>query len=370
MSDIDFEELDKAVNTLMAGVDTTKRNPALDDPEDRIVALEEKDAEENGASVPDAVENNDNGVSDAPVASAADDQPQASLAVKRRGQFMDMIHPSSNMKTAPRAPKREGITIAPASAPAPEPAVATTPPEDIPAPIEEPTPPVADDIAAPAPLVSPFLPDAKPEKRPLGSPLVSQPIDQPPEAVADTDDTDIDKQIPLEVNQQILPEELQTDILAVESNDLTAAPAESNEQSASEVSIPTEESPAPEVPVDAPTTEVEAEVAPEPAVEVTPELTPEPAPESASDPVEVQSEAVTDTPPAPTTPGSIPQQYAETPSTGDQTMGSIYDTANYHQPIEATSLAKKGSLLKWVLAVLGLLLVGAAAGVGYFFLLH
>lgn len=364
MSDIDFEELDKAVNTLMAGVDTTKRNPALDDPEDRIVALEAKDAEENGSPVPDAA--NGDSAPATPAAPASDDQPQASLAVKRRGQFMDMIHPSSNMKTTPRAPKREGIAIAPASAaPTPAPEVVATPPVDIPALIEEPALQVADDIAAPAPLVSPFLPDAKPEKRPLGSPLVSQPIDQPPEAVADTDDTDIDKQIPLEGGQQILPEELQTDILAVESNDLTAASVVSSEQSAPETPAPAEELPAPEVPTDTPTAEVAVEVAPEPVVEAS-----EPTPEPASEPVEAQPEVVADTPPVSTTSGSIPQQYAESPSTGDQTMGSIYDTANYHQPIEATAPTKKGSVLKWALAVLGLLLVGAAAGVGYFFLLH
>ena len=40
MADLDFDELDKAVNNLMAGVDTSKRQPGRDDPEEKVVDLD------------------------------------------------------------------------------------------------------------------------------------------------------------------------------------------------------------------------------------------------------------------------------------------------------------------------------------------
>ena len=40
MSDIDFDELDKAVNNLMSNVDTRKRNEGLGDPEVKTVTLD------------------------------------------------------------------------------------------------------------------------------------------------------------------------------------------------------------------------------------------------------------------------------------------------------------------------------------------
>lgn len=40
MSEIDFDELDRAVNDLMSNVDTSKRHEGLDDPEDKVVTLD------------------------------------------------------------------------------------------------------------------------------------------------------------------------------------------------------------------------------------------------------------------------------------------------------------------------------------------
>lgn len=39
MTELDFDELDRAVNDLMHDVDTTKRPSGLDDPEDKVVEL-------------------------------------------------------------------------------------------------------------------------------------------------------------------------------------------------------------------------------------------------------------------------------------------------------------------------------------------
>lgn len=80
-------------------------------------------------------------------------RPTESPAARRGGRFMDVVHPSSDMR----------------SATTPTPAVSEIPPQVT----EESSAPVSDwpdpiDQANQAPLESPFLTDAKIEKRPLG----------------------------------------------------------------------------------------------------------------------------------------------------------------------------------------------------------
>lgn len=341
MAELDFDELDKAVNDLMANVDTSKRPAGLDDPEDKVVTIAPTDtakpattnepvaAPETAAPTP---------VVDAPAAAPA-------LAVKRRGQFMDMIHPSSDMRTSNRPTSRQGVTIQPVksdaantpaevpAAPEPTPAPessnapteesaapgtaewpdpidmatedvepstqatepATSAEEPVAAPEEQPSEPVSEDEAAP--LTSPFLTDAKVEKRPLGG-----------NASPTTELVEKDAQVaPAEATPPVvLPEELTGDVMAVEAKDLSAHP----------------EAPKPSA-IGAKATEAAA--------------------------------------------SSITQQYTEQPSSGDQTNGSIYDTATYHQAIDTEKPAKKSSALKWIIWIIVLLLVGAAGGAAYFY---
>lgn len=334
MSDIDFDELDKAVNSLMANVDTSKSNEATDDPEDKVVTLNDPASEQSAPMVQPSAVTPEATPSDVPAATPAPSAPVASmpaLAVKRRGQFMDVMHPSSNMK-ATKAIKREGVSLTP------------TTPEVAPMPDAKPTelaqPPVADSVVnepvieepaadEPAPLSSPFLPDAKPEKRPLGvaaDAITPQALDIAAELDNESTSSVMEQPAPTpHENTAALPPELQTDIVAIEAAETTVAePAES----------------------------VESVAASEAAVE-SPDVAPVP-----EEPTSVPAG------------GSITQQYTESPSSGDQTNGSIYDTANYHQPIEATPVAKKVSPLKWILISIGLLVVGGAVGVGYFLLTH
>ena len=63
-------------------------------------------------------------------------------------------------------------------------------------------------------------------------------------------------------------------------------------------------------------------------------------------------------------------QSIEQTDVDDQVNGSIYDTANYHQPIDGKKPEKKSSPLKWLAWFLVLLIVGGGAGVAYFFLTH
>ena len=69
---------------------------------------------------------------------------------------------------------------------------------------------------------------------------------------------------------------------------------------------------------------------------------------------------------APSGPTSIPQQYHEEASTGDQGNGAIYDTDSYHQPLAHP--AKKKSGWMWIIWIVLILLLGAGGGAALYFL--
>lgn len=144
MQDIDFDEIDRAVSSTMG----TKPAPA---------------------SVP---------VNDAP-APAAPATDEGTPATRRSsGRFMDVFHPSSDMRPAvpERSAPRQSETPVRTAEPAPvTPPAPATNDDAWPDPLDfhgfkdesEPEAPAAEE--APAPLESPFLSDAKVEKRPLGA---------------------------------------------------------------------------------------------------------------------------------------------------------------------------------------------------------
>ncbi len=378
MADIDFDELDKAVNDLMANVDTTKRTAGLDEPEEKIVTIPASDAASPAvvaASTP-ATPSVDVPVAPimsptTPVAPApvVDAPAGPSLAMKRRGQFMDIVHPSRDMNTL-KPVGRQGVTIQPGNdvvaasagqqseAPVVNSAETTQEPAETPAPSTWPDPidmantpaPAPEAAAAPvvaldvpsdplseAPLTSPFLPDAKPEKRPLGSPL---PAEDTSSSASEAPASDVQTLAsPDPMPAVALPEEFSGDLMAVESRDLS---------SHSEQSIA---SPAP---TEQPKIETGEEELLIPAV-----ASPDPI-EQPRAPVQPQTQ-----PPAG---GSIAQQYTEQPSSGDQSNGSIYDTSSYHQPIEPVVPTKKKTPTSvWIMVGVGLLLIGAIGGAAYFY---
>lgn len=372
MADIDFDELDKAVNDLMANVDASKRPAGLDEPEEKVVDIP--------TSAPVAATPTTEPASTAPAspaptpistpaAPAPTPAANPSLAVKRRGQFMDIMHPARDMNPA-KPVSRQGATIQPGngmvSASAMQQNEATSTPVSGPAdtstsswpdPIDmaaesaptpqaplAPTTPSSDsalDATAEAPLTSPFLPDAKPEKRPLGNPLQADEgtLGTPEPSKADTS-TPVNPETP---PPAILPEEFSGDLMAVESRDLSSHP------DAQPVATPS----APEQPKLAPGEE-EVLI---PAV-------------ATPDPIEQPKTSVPQTEPQTQLPagGSITQQYTEQPSSGDQSNGSIYDTSAYHQPIEPVAPVKKKTPTSvWIMLGVGLLLVGAIGGAAFFY---
>jgi hypothetical protein len=379
VKDIDFDELDKAVNSLMADVPKTS---VSNDPPEKTVEITTTDT-----TTPVA---NDMPVPITPALQPvkAPEEPkmatlQATPASRRGGRFMDVVHPSSDMKK-PETPRisRQGATIAPRATPVQpehvppvkistdtsespadaehaknviesvsldEPAV--TPKTDWPDPLDmagfgekskstssasEPTEPVGEEKSEPVtvpeepvnepPLTSPFLPDMKVEKRPLGGNV----LEEPPKE----DDGDLprvineDEQLPATADdvKPLLPDELHSDLVAIESD--TTEPKEAMEEKTEASTTPKTEKPSAWV-----------------------EPTKEEKPEEAAVPVG---------------PASIPQQYREEPSTGDQKNGAIYDTANYHQPLAHPAKQKSGWM--WVVWIVLILIIGAGGGAALYFL--
>lgn len=361
MKELDFDELDRAVNSLMPNV-TNADTPVDDDVKTLTIPSSSPSTEQLSSPAPAQ-----------PAAPAISSHPAATstpLAARRGGRFMDVVHPSSDMKkpesTRPAPVSRQGVTIAPSPsatmpetpASAPEvqpPKVEQTPPAHEPVHMEnewpdpldmadfkhepEPKPeavseqPKEEDDSKDeeaAPLTSPFLPDTKVEKRPLGGPaIVGDSIEPTPNTGLGKQDLTVDDpsdQLPAapeEVAVQ-MPEELQGDLVAIESG-------------AASKDLPTEVSPA----------------------DTVPETPKEPAPVSETPrPKEEDSK--------PSGPVSIPQQYREEPSTGEAQNGSIYDTDTYHQPLVHPGKKKSGWL--WVVWIVLILLVGAGAGAALYFL--
>jgi hypothetical protein len=337
VKDLDYDELDKAVNSLIGG--NPRDNRADNQPRHDDVKK----------TTP----------SQSTVRTLAS---SASPLVARRstGQFMDVVHPSSNMrpslplimperkiglKTVASMPAKlvDNPVLRPASAmPAPTPAANNSWPD----PIDyhannrddmsnnsqpeshddtegDDIDKISDDInktlgqTPEDPSESPFISGAKVDKRPLGafsaessdmaneSSLVEASSDQSDRNTINEQTNDVDAP---------LPAELQSDLLSIESSG-SASPMDSSISSA-----PT-----------APSTNM---------------------------PVNNQ---LTDN-------GSISKQYQEQPSSGDQNTGAIYDTDAYHKTLLLP--AKTKSDWMWVLWIFILLIIGAGAGAAvYFFVL-
>lgn len=335
MTEFDFDELDRAVNNLMTDVDTSKRDEVFDDPAEKTVEI----ADTQTQSAP---------VATTPVIA----QP---LAAKRRGRFMDVVHPSSDMNSS-FAPKRTGTPIQPAvSVPSTDEANASPtetsdshvdipqnestldtmndlsnfhePQEsattgvdeltsesdmasenDVPADSQEFT--GSSEQAPDLPQDSPFLADAKVEKRPLGAPSdASEETDGLYAPLTVESQTDLSQPVDEAPAIESTPQELSPEIMNIESSSMTDS--EPEEHAASTV----------------------------PAEQI----------------LAVES----------TSPTDIVPQYTESATHNSEPSGAIYDTAAYHQPLE--HVAKKHGGWGIVLWVLLLLIVGAVAGAAYFY---
>lgn len=286
MQDVDFEELDKAVNAVMpqAPLDNSNTDPSVD-------------LEIQPMQPPDPTP-----VSIAPVSSSP------VVGRPATGRFMDVVHPSSDMRSSLTMPQRStnsmlNLTAQPAPAAAPVP-IPTPVPYTSPVSVETPKPAVENWAGLPnyqtpseAPE-SPFLPEAKVEKRPLGAFSNEMPTTASPTPTS----AETNSQPMVSTETPPTPPELDNSLLDVESDSST----HSND----------------------------AELATNPLSQ-------------------------------PYASTSINQQYTEKPTTS-QNNGSIYD-ANSYQKVTARKPKKKSGWM-WVLWIVILIIVGAGAGVAFYFL--
>lgn len=268
MTDIDFDELDRAVSSIMS-----TKAPANDEQPEKVVADEESSkglVEESTEEQTIELGNSDTTeaetsyandtaevatetpevVSSAEVAETKEDdteEPTASVVVaKKRGQFMDVMHPSADMRTrpAPVSVARRSTVLKPSAkfeksfsdsesqvkeAPIDTVARSADWPDSVDLAASD-IPEVtavsdASESENQTPLVSPFLPDAKPEKRPLGS-VVSNDVDLPtePDEIEEAADSSFEPEVIEPASIAVpMPEELGSDIMNVESGSMPLA---------------------------------------------------------------------------------------------------------------------------------------------------
>jgi len=407
MTDIDFEELDKAVNTLMSGVDTSKRLPGADDPAENVVSIEPSGVSPTqplvGTGTP--------GIADATNASAASSVP---LATKRRGQFMDIMAPATKPATTPVS--RQAPTLQPTTTP---PMVEPTP-RDATEFAEQPTEPAmsSSETPASAPVSTSAMPDV------LSIDMESTGAAVVPEAASTTQSaTDTDSS-QLEQSQSTSEDSFAPDHMIVSAEPIVSSAANEDIPTAHDEQPESNSEPEPELPpvhtfdqplespflpdakVDKRPLGASPAVMPDPIDTLPPDVPQDTQDKPTEDPTSTnadtsvdgarseeearidesaeqqQSEPLpetideqlaktdTDTTSQSAAGGSIAQQYAEQPSSGDQTSGAIYDTATYHKAVDAPVAHKKHSVLTWLIWVLVLIAIGAAGGAGYFYFLR
>lgn len=294
MSDLDFDELDKAVNSLMGGAPSTAQS--------QPVATTNTDTNADTPSNTNA----------APATPNRSQAPQASPATNRsRGQYMDVVHPAGNMRKAsqqsPSRVSRHGVTVAPRDTaqtvdtasddvaqedterlPANEMPKEKTPEQDVmPDPIAfaerentkqnaaaENEQPVAENTVSTVQpdaqnvtentdglqFTSPFLKDAKVEKRPLGA------VDSTVNSVGGEEAQPVDKDSAAEeatTAAATLPAELHDEIMQIEAD--TTKPVtdtSSNTSQSSSPAQPTEPIKSVEKPTESKQTDAQPNVSP------------------------------------------------------------------------------------------------------------
>jgi hypothetical protein len=377
MADLDFDELDKAVSSIMA-----TDSPAASGADNSTVAT---------SVAPQKVD-------------TTMTQPQAPQILPRKsGRFMDMIHPSSDM--------RSDVSAAPASASSASPAMgerviaplSATPAQTTVAAAAQPTntatPAISMSVSAqdaldaladeasqqPSAIATPFVMDAQVTKRPLGAfadAAPSQPAENAETATpeeTEPDDTNFlaasadeaqaktadasasadtpvasetanaaeqnvipDEKLTPEPVGEPLPPELSGDIVAVEANEteLDPDPAEAH--------IPV---------VPAPSTGEPAQLAP---ADVSGGMSD--ASSSLEVPTNEQPVVTPDSPVVAIEPETDTATHFTPPATksSDAEEHSVFDTQAYHQPL--TVQPKGNRVLLWVALVVMLALVGSAIG--------
>ncbi|MBC7746954.1 hypothetical protein H7Y40_03150 [Pedobacter sp.] len=358
MKDIDFDELDRAVSSALGNkptlaVDASMATTPIPVPSETVAV----------PVAPVAAET----MSPRPVITPSVTSRQASPAVRRGGRFMDVVHPSSDMKTsapvALRAPKR---TFSPVS-------------DDMkltPAPVASPAETIVsdDEVVAPYPTLDTLsVEPAAP----------AETVTEEPEAVAAIhawpDPLDLDK--PDDETKETVDVEPAIERTEAPDEELLAPTSSTQYDDSSQTPF------LPDTQVDKRPLGAFAEYGPEAVLNAeVPSFNADgaaslAAPELGVDLIAIESDGTsialeqpgTQSETAPEVsapveaqPASIPQQYHAAEKATDTDLHSVFDTSAYHQPLLPQKTHGKSRAWVWVLIIVCLLVVGAGLGALFF----
>jgi hypothetical protein len=409
MKELDFDELDRAVNSLMTNV--PKSTPPGGEEKEKTLDITSTLGDEATPSF-DKIEKAAAAAANESTPAPSEPKPQdktepserpepitpsrpaapAVPAARRGGRFMDVVHPSADMTKpdTPRPVSRQGVTleplgtsqkiadIVPKKREAPEkveepeekpeePSVVVAPKPDTTMPEKAEEPASTSDWPDPLDMAASKEPEEKKEEAEAPEPEAEEPIPAPLTSPF-LPDTKVEKR-PL---GGVAPEEEEPEAMAEEPAHPPVVPVDETPKTVDdpnaqlpanpndvELQLP-EELSGDLMAVEADTTHDELKQAHESKVGNVSKPAITPAPE-VTEPKTTPSE-----PSVPAGPTSIPQQYREEPSTGDKDNGAIYDTDTYHQPLAHP--AKKKSGWMWVIWIALILLLGAGGGAALFLL--
>lgn len=308
MTDLDFEELDRAVNSAMG---TEQSGVSEEDVKNIKIKADDESAPIDTVSQERKIQSPEPRKSEKAVF-------KSRQAVRSSGRFMDVVHPSADMRPN-LYPKSEDKDSQKQKKEETKTEKEITNPHNMPDPLDvhkETDSKSKSNEGEDKKSDSPFIADAKVEKRPLGafsdidkkeSETTKNPTDEKKDTLVEEPLKD---EAPYEPNSEsrnvYLPPELQKDILDVESDPTTDKLGSSN-------------------------------------------------PNKSKDPVPLGN------PYLHSAQTEISQQYKEKNSQ-EKTSGSIYDTKEYHSPLSHPAKKKNG----WNVIIWILLIVAVAIGIAYF----
>jgi hypothetical protein len=339
MQDIDFDELDRAVSSLISATPDTDSDKAALAASPVSVNASPAPAAEPAPYIAPVVPQEPV----VPVVAPMPAVPAAANLVQNRpnlGRSMDFIRPNTPTPTMQRTNNTDPI-VAPITTP---PVInnpdAITPSAPIGGSVVEKTP------EAPEPSESPFITDAKVEKRPLGAfsegkvpEGESAEVNSPTYAAAIALENSIvegkDENPSISVDTP-LPAELQNNLLQIESSDATSG----------SMTMPIQPAEEPKVEIKS------ADMSITEAID--------------SSKHEAEEKVAVPTEPAanPNVVNSISQQYPTSAVPAPQNTGPIFDTSVYHNSANIKPVKKSNAWI-WILMIV-LILIGATIGVGIY----
>lgn len=339
--EFDFDELDKAVNSLMKDTEPpapiTNPETPVTEPTTVSPVTETVTPVEPLAPVS----------SEEPVAVEATTPVSPTAIPKPTGRFMDVVHPSSDMRTPSQTVAREGVAVNPIST------VPISPEVTKPVTASAETEIAPDSVTLPpAPLTSPFLPDAQVEKRPLGGPSPEQP-------------PSLDEAIAAELSADSEPVSSEATEPPVSPDTEPAIPAESITEPATESTSSPEGDTTPESEKE--NVGLPAELSNDLVAIESGEAQPE-----NNDQLETPTDSTesSETAPSPAaallSQSSIPQQYKEETSSTTEIHAPIYDDQTTAQAIPQA--AKKGNKTRIILIAVIAVVVGIVGAAMLYYL--